>query len=237
MTGSNPTEGSSKTLSRLSLTGSDLDTVKATGQIVLSEEVLKNTVAGNSFFQRELQIALARATNAVFLPLLVAGASIASSGLTATAVRQDLRTLLANVNSGSDSKLFLIVTRTIGEALAVMGDNSGGPAFPNATVQGGSIDGIDIIISDEATTGEMILVDATAIAAGQEGIVLDSSREATLQFDSAPDSPPTASTVVTSLWQADLVALRVERFVGAKLLRSDACAKITGIGYTGGSPA
>jgi HK97 family phage major capsid protein len=201
--------------------------------IIITEELLRAT----AFFQRELQIALARATNSVFLPLLVPGSSFAASGTNALGVRQDLRTLLAAVNSGADSRLFLITTRTVAEALAVMGDSAGGPAFPLASVGGGTVDGIPIVICDEVTTGEIILVDASAVAAGQDGLVLDSTREATLQSDTVPDSPPGAATPVISLWQNDMVALRAERFIGAKLLRSDACAKITGAGYTGGSPS
>jgi len=50
------------------------------------------------------------------------------------------------------------------------------------------------------------------------------------------DSPVSASTPGISLWQMDLVAMKMERFIGAKVLRSDAVAKITGANYTGGSP-
>jgi hypothetical protein len=67
--------------------------------------------------------------------------------------------------------------------------------------------------------------------------MLDTSQQATVQLDTPGDSPPTAATVMTSLWQNDLVALKAERFIGAKLLRADACAKITGAAYTGNSPA
>jgi hypothetical protein len=66
---------------------------------------------------------------------------------------------------------------------------------------------------------------------------LDASNEATIQMDSSPDSPVLATSNYQTLWQLGLVGLRCERFIGAKPLRSDAVAKITGAAYTGNSPA
>jgi hypothetical protein len=51
-------------------------------------------------------------------------------------------------------------------------------------------------------------------------VQIDVSREATLQMDSAPDSPPTASTVMYSLFQNNGVAIRAERYINwAKRVR------------------
>ena len=44
-------------------------------------------------------------------------------------------------------------------------------------------------------------------------VSIDVSREASLQMDSAPMSPADATTVLTSLWQNNLVGLRAERFI------------------------
>jgi HK97 family phage major capsid protein len=231
-------EASIKPAKSLSLTASDLDPVKTAAFLAVSKELLK--MGGsmvNALLERELRTAIARATNSIFLPILTASAaSFVSSGVTEAAVRQDIRTLLANVSNGADSKLYLIVTRTIGEALAILG-GPGGAAFPTATVDGGSIAGIPIVICDEATTGEIILVDASQVAAGSEGLAFDTSTQANIQLADPADSPPTASTLVQSLWDMNLVAIKVERYIGAKVLRSDCVAKITGVGYTGGSPA
>ena len=232
-------EASVKPASQIALTASDLEAVKAAAYVAMSAELLKmGTPSALAVLQRELRNAIAKATNSIFLPILTTGASsFASAGITATGVRQDLRVLLANVTSGADSKLYLIMTRTIAEALAVLPDTAGAPAFPNATVNGGSIGGIPIIVCNEATSGEIILVDATQVAAGTEGLVLDSSTQASIQLDAPGDSPISASTVMTSLWQANLAAIKAERYIGAVVLRSGAVAKITGVGYTGGSPA
>ena len=239
LTASAIAEASIKPASRLSLAANDLDVVKCAAFLAVSQELLRSSVpSALVVLQRELQTAIARCTNSVFLPILTSGAtSFVSSGTSASAVRQDLRTLLATVSSGAGSKLVFIVTRTIAEALSMIGDSSGGPAFPNATVNGGQIGGVPVIVADEAVSGEIILCDSSQVAAGQEGLKLDTTNEAMIQLDTVGDSPVTASTVMSSLWQLNLVAIKAERFIGAKVLRSDAVAKVTGVGYVGGSPS
>ena len=125
--------------------------------------------------KRELSIAVTKATNTFFLSKFASVTSFVSSGSQASGFRQDLRTLLANVSSGADSKLFLLLGRTIAEALAVLQDSSGAAAFAGATVSGGSIGGIPIVIVDEMTSGEAILVDSSQLAVSQEGFKLDTS--------------------------------------------------------------
>jgi hypothetical protein len=73
-------------------------------------------------------------------------------------------------------------------------------------------------------------------AAATEVFTLDASNEAAIELATPGDSPPSASTSQTPLWQMNLSALRAERYIGAKVLRSDAVAKITGVSYVGGSP-
>jgi len=108
-------ESGVKPATSLAISSSDLDATKAAGFVAVSAELRKHSPQANALLQAELRRAIARATNSAFLPLLVAGSSFASSGNNASTVRQDLRTLLSAVSSGADSKLFLIVTRTIAE--------------------------------------------------------------------------------------------------------------------------
>jgi HK97 family phage major capsid protein len=226
LTGGPVAEANVKAAGKLSLTGSDLDVTKVAAFVAISSELLRSgTPNAIAILQTELRTAIARACNQTFLPLLVAGTSVASSGVTALGIRQDLRTLLALVSSGADSKLFLITTRTIAEALSVMPDTTGGPAFPNARPDGGSvINGVPTIVCDECTAGEIILCDASQICAATEGFTLDTSNEAAIELATPGDSPPTASTSMTSLYQMNLSAIRAERYIGAKVLRSDAVA-------------
>jgi hypothetical protein len=46
-----------------------------------------------------------------------------------------------------------------------------------------------------------------------DGIEIDASDEATIQFDTAPIDPPVAATVFQSLWDNNLWGLRVTRWL------------------------
>ena len=73
-------------------------------------------------------------------------------------------------------------------------------------------EGTPVIVSG-AAGANIILVDASAIFYSDGGIELDVSTHAAFEQNSTPTSPPTASTIVTSLWQENLIGLRVERFL------------------------
>jgi hypothetical protein len=47
-------------------------------------------------------------------------------------------------------------------------------------------------------------------------------------MDTAPDSPPTGSTNVISLWQNNLVGLIAERFFTVTKVRSNSVVTVTG---------
>ena len=238
LSGSAILESQIKPASQLALAATDLEPQKIAAYCAVTSELLKfSTPSALELLKRELRIAITKASKTFFLSKFASVTSFVSSGTQASGFRQDLRTLLQTVSSGADSKLFLITTRTICEALAVLPDTAGATAFPLVTVNGGSIGGLTIIPCDECTAGEAILVDASQLAVAQEGMRLDTSTQATISLNTTPDSPQSAATNYTSLWQNNMSAIRAERYVGLALIRSDCAAKITGIGLTGGSPA
>jgi hypothetical protein len=96
--------------------------------------------------------------------------------------------------------------------------------------------GITALVSDGVPSSTIILADATQIAAASETITLNSSNETTLQMDTTPDSPPTASTAYVSLWQMNWRALRAERYFGAVKLGTTGVCVITSVNWIGGSP-
>lgn len=239
VTGNTLAERDVKRVGSLSLSASDLDIAKVGALIVLTAETLKFGGDGATrFLELELRRAIGLASDTLFLSILSAAATstIASSGSSGSAMRFDLRALLQNVTLGATSRPFLITTPDIAAAWATIGDSGGGVVFPDATWSGGSAAGVPIIASDGCAAGEIILADATGIAAGQEGLRIERSEHATVQASDAPDSPPSAATGYVSLWQLDLVGLLAERFISAKVVRSNAVAKITGASYAGNSP-
>jgi HK97 family phage major capsid protein len=238
ITGTTVGQAQVKPISKLTLSGTQIDERKAVAILVVTDELVRfgDSAAGN-LFSIELSNAVAVETDLQFVTVLSAGAtSIGSSGVTAENVRNDLRAMLASVTTNARSALFLLVTSAIAKILAVLHDNTGGAAFPTLNVNGGSIAGIQVVVSDGVSANTMLLVDAQQVAAASETVQLAATREAIVAMDAAPDSPATASTVMTSLWQNNLTGLKAERFFGVQKLSSVGVCVLTGASYTGDSP-
>ena len=220
------TEGSVKAISKLSLTGQQQNPQKAHCIVVVTQELAKAPGAqAMALIGRELRNAVAVTTDTQFITTLIAGLSVApSAGPTSESVRADISNLLKAISTGQSSKLFILTTALICKSWCMLSDGKGVSAFPDLTPQGGSINGITVLVSDGVTVGNVLLADASGIAAGSGDVTLNEFREGMVQLDTAPDSPPSASTNFVSLWQLNLSALVVERFFVAARLRSDAVA-------------
>jgi hypothetical protein len=101
---------------------------------------------------------------------------------------------------------------------------------------GGTIGNIPVLVSDGLPANTIVVLDAAQIAAGSEGLLVDVGTHATVAADTAPDSPPVASTNLISLWQSGQVATRAERYFGAERLRTSAVAAISSVNYSGNLP-
>ncbi|MCK1483417.1 hypothetical protein IVB25_11955 [Bradyrhizobium sp. 193] len=75
------------------------------------------------------------------------------------------------------------------------------------------------------------MLDAAEIFMNEGGIELDASENTIVEMSSLPDSPPTASTVLRGLWQSNLLALLVKRYIRWQPRRSGAVAYLTGCRY------
>jgi HK97 family phage major capsid protein len=75
----------------------------------------------------------------------------------------------------------------------------------------------------------IVLMDAAEILLADDGqVMLDSSREAAIQMDSAPATP---ATPLVSLWQQNLLALKAERYIWWQRRRAPAVQVISGVAY------
>src|SRR5262249_34830854 len=150
-----------------------------------------------------------------------------SAGVTSVAIKQDLDLLLQNVGTGAGSRLFIFTTSAICKAWSVVPE-AGPLTFPNLTYRGGEVAGIQVIPSDVVAPGEVWLCDASALVTSTDGNVrLDTATEATLNMLDSPDSPATGTTVLYPLWQYNAVGVIAERYLAAKLVRSNGAAKVT----------
>ncbi|MCW5758904.1 MAG: hypothetical protein KIS90_03955, partial [Phenylobacterium sp.] len=164
------------------------------------------------------------------------------TGTDLAALKDDVFTLFA---SFVDSNLSLgdaawIMTQQQALAISMMENALGQRAYPGMGVNGGVFEGLPAIASENipATGGSptdgypMILVKQQDILLADDGqVAIDASREASIQMESTPDSPATASTVLTSLWQHNMVGIRAERMVTWKKRRTDSAGFIQSAKY------
>lgn len=230
-TASNVNELAPKPISQMSIGYQELPLWKAVGTLVVTDELVRSTsTSATDLFASELRKAVAVASDAKFLEIISEGTGVASSastGLSAAQFLADLNTALQSVELGINSKPYLIVPASVAKTVALL-TNDGALLFPQMGVAGGSIQGIRVVVST-AATDFAVLLDGTAVAADSDIANFEVAREATIQMD---DDPTSGETSLVSLWQANLVALRAERYFGAAVLRSSGIAVITDFAVT-----
>jgi hypothetical protein len=229
LTGSTVGERVAKPISELELDTAELVERKCAGILVVSEELLRFGGAGSlNLLNNELRKSVAIASDVVFVDQMLNDTNIssfASSGMTASALVTDITSALDNLSYGSDGKLYLVASAETCKMIAMARASGAAPTFPDATLTGGSISGMQIVASD-AVGDVMLILDASQVAANSGQVVLDASSEAAVELNNSPTSSPTA---MTSLWQQGLRGLRAERTgFGVELLRPTAAVAITG---------
>jgi HK97 family phage major capsid protein/HK97 family phage prohead protease len=222
---------------------------KAAGIIVLTEELVKlSTPSAENLVRQEMVAGMVQFLDSQFTDPAVAavanvnpasitnGASTAAaSGVTGAAAKADLAARVATFTAAglplegsvwlmSDSNAF-----GLGLAMNALGQ----PLFPGVGINGGSIFGIPIVVSNALGT-RVVLMHAPSILIADDGAVsIDVSREASVQMDSSPTDTVDATTVYVSLWQRNLVGLKAERFITWLRARTAAVTYITAAAYNG----
>jgi len=147
---------------------------------------------------------------------------INATGTTVAASLTDIKTLL-NTIVALDIPLTngtWVMHPTQAVSFSLMQNALGQSEYPTVSPEGGTLAGFRVITSTNIpssggspTDGYMMafICPGEILLADDGNVTIDASDQASLQFDSAPDSPATASTVMLSLWQANMVALRAER--------------------------
>ncbi|TSD88035.1 hypothetical protein FFK22_014455 [Mycobacterium sp. KBS0706] len=120
--------------------------------------------------------------------------------------------------------------------LATTTDTAGARLFPNVDlIAGGSLlPGLPLSLSAATDPGVLVLIDGSAVAGDVAPTELDEATQASLMLDDDPgiDSLTPTAASLTSLFQSNSRALRLEAYAGAVPLRAGAAATITGIGAT-----
>ncbi len=219
-----PGQGKAKPVGRVQVLPDDMEESKAVALAVLSEQLLTAADYPASSVQAELAGALANAQDVPFVAHL-------TSGIVATPstgdIETDVYTALGSITRGSASRLVWLGGPSVHDQWSAMPADATPRALGNLTR------------CDAVTTDSLLLVDAGQVAISDGGVMPDTARHASIELDDDPagaaDSPPAAAQLV-SLWQTNSVAVRLERALRYRRLRSTAV--ISGVNWLAtGSPA
>lgn len=229
-------EGNAKPLTKFDFSRTTLEPTKVANIAILTEEAVRDSSpAADVIVRDQLVAALTARMDIDFIDpdkAAVAGASpasitngvaaISSSGADADAIRRDIRALwlpFIAANNPPTTAVY-IMSATTALSLSLMMNPLGQQEFPGIGMMGGTLMGVPVIVSeyvknDGGSSGAIVvLVNASDIYfADDGGFQIDLSREASVQMDDAPDNPTSATTVMVSLWQRNLVGFRAERTV------------------------
>jgi HK97 family phage major capsid protein len=243
-------EGQAKPLTSFDFSRTTLEPLKLANIAVATMEVIRDSSpSADGIIRDQLAAALRERLDIDFInpsKAAVAGispasilngvAAIPSSGTDADAVRADMRALFASfiaANNAPTSGVW-IMSSTTALALSMMVNPLGQVEFPGITMNGGTFGGLPVITTEYVPTdssGSLVaLVNASDIYYADEGgLDVSMSTEASLQMDNSPDNPTTASTVLVSLWQRNLVGFRAEMALNFARRRPSAVAWLSGV--------
>jgi HK97 family phage major capsid protein/HK97 family phage prohead protease len=240
-------EGKLKPVTNAQYAAVTLSKAKASGIIVLTEELVRlSTPSAEEAVRDELLKGATAFLDAQFVDSTVAAvanvnpASItngvtgtAASAATMAAARTDIAARITAFAALGYPLSELVILMSESQAFALgLGLNAvGSPLFPGLTVTGGSILGVPVVASQAVGNQIVIAHTPSILIADENGMEIDISREASVYLDSAPTDPPDATAVLTSLWQANLVGLRVERYITWGKARTNAVDRITAVAY------
>jgi hypothetical protein len=204
-------ENSPKPVSAMAFSNAvQLDALKAQAVVVVTAELVKLAAEGfQGALADTLTDGLVAFTDRSFLdPASTAVASTRPASVTAGTTPI---TATASYPADVQSLLTAFFTARPNAQDAVLIANAG-HAAQLRTLNAGGGPGLPVLVS-EAALGNTVALDPAGVFLADDGIDIDISSEASLQMDSAPDAPPTASTVLVSLFQRNMRGFRVERFV------------------------
>lgn len=247
-------EGAAKPVTSMTGARTTLEPLKAATIAVVTEEVLRDSSPSAEMIVRdEIAAAIRERLDTDFIDPAKAASSgvspasitngitpIASAGATADHVRVDVAALFAAfiADNNAPTAGVWIMPATIALNLSLMLNPLGQPEFPGLSMNGGVLYGLPVIVSEYVPTitggSYVALVNASDIYLADEGgVMVDMSREASLQMDNAPSmtsSSPTGTSVV-SLWQTNSVGFRAERTINWSRRRDSGVQVLSGVAW------
>lgn len=247
-------QGAPKPLTKFNFTDVYMGYTKVANIAVLTEELIRfSNPSAETLVRDSLASALIERLDIDFIdPAKAAVANvspasitntvtpIASSGITADKVRLDVQAVVsefiaANIALTSGVWIMSAITAL---ALSLMRNALGQKEFPDISMNGGTFEGLPVIVSEyvpEDSSGHfVILASAQDIWLADDGnVVIDASREASLQMLDNPtnDAAVGTATTMVSMFQTNSVALRAERWINWQKRRSAAVSVLSGVNW------
>ncbi|MBX3664974.1 MAG: phage major capsid protein [Burkholderiales bacterium] len=244
-------EASPKPVTAASFDTDALPLAKVAAIAVITEELARSSApSAESVLSRDLGAAGAQALDRAFIDPANSGVSgvkpaavthgapqFPSTGATADAIDDDLAALIQTLtDAGSDLTFAAWIMRPQTAVYLSRLRSGGALAYPGITVKGGTLLGLPVIVSGNVPTSDesgnassITLVDAAQVAIADDGdSALSVAAHASLQMDSDPE---TGAQQLVSLWQRNLIALRVERAVNWKRRHANVAAVLTGVTF------
>ena len=215
--------GQIKPVSTLELGAPTLAEKRVAVILVCTDEMLRLAgPEGVALLQRAMRDAVAGASDALFVSTL--SAALTPIGSTGN-ILADLQLLAeAITTSGATSRFYVVVSSLNAKRIALARTTDGAPMFPQMTVSGGTIAGIQVqVVSDETISDtEVLAYDAAQVAAAAGDVTLNASQEALVDMGGS----------LTSLFQRDNSGLLCERTFGFELLRETGAALLNNVDYS-----
>lgn len=238
-------EAAPKPVSELAFDAITLGMNKVAGIVVLTDELVRSSSpAAEQVVRNDLVAQIARFVDAQFITPSVAATAnnpasitngvtpVAASGTDAESLYWDLNSALAKFDDtdlGSGG-ITVIMRSGTARGISSLRNALGQFEFGGLSVNGGTLNGLQVIASNSVPAGVIILVKGDEILLADDGqTALDASRDATLDLNggTAPNF---------NLFQRNAIGIRAERFMTWRKRRADAVAVITGAAYGPAAP-
>jgi hypothetical protein len=220
-------EGVLKPITSMSFESLTLEPRKVVSIAVFTNQFLR-TVGGGivNAIGREMRAGMGVATDRPFLGSLASTATSipATGGSDFESIANQLEQLLAAVETGNASRVFLVLAPHNVKVLALRLIQQG---ISSVGLNGGELAGARVVVTS-AAGDNVFAIDATGIAGNRGEIQLATTSQADLRM--ADDSMAGAAQM-TSLFQTNSTALRCERVFGFTVIRDTAAAVLSDVSW------
>lgn len=239
-------QGAPKPLTKFDFDRVNLGWAKVANIAVLTDELIRFSNPGaEALVRNALAEAIIAKVDTDFLDPSVAAVAnvspasltngvtpVSGSGVNADAVRTDIASVMKKFIDANMSLMngVWIMPAVIGMRLSLMRNALGQKEFPEISMLGGKLEGLPVItsqyIGNSVSGGSMVvLMDAREVYLADDGqVVIDASREASLQMASDPTNNSATGTgaSLVSMFQTNSVAIKAERYINWAKRRSAA---------------